>query len=270
MKLINTFFIVFLLLLTNLNAQMKQPQGWNFSYGVGTITSPQFEGDDEYQLSIVPNIRAAYSDKFVASVGEGIQYRFDINSNIRLGAVLKFRFPRNAEDGASPFQVSGGEVTDLAGMGDIGFAYETGGFFEYKINNYAFNAEFLQGSGGHNGQVLNLGIRRSKVYFPFGPPIITSIGPSMTFATSDYTNTYFGISEIQSQDTGLAEYSASSGLVSMGISSFVMMPITRKLSVSMFFNLTQLSSVASRSPLVEDRGSHNQVSLGFFLSRSFK
>ena len=132
-------------------AQGNPNDGWAFTIGTGMVASPSYFGDDDYKLSILPNLQIKYKDKFFSSVQEGIGYNLVNNKNWRLGPIARYNFGR-AEDGKSAFQISG-DTSELRGLGDVDGTIEVGGFIEYKMRPVSAKIELLQEAGGHEGLI---------------------------------------------------------------------------------------------------------------------
>ena len=102
-----------------------------------------------------------------------------------------------------------------------------------------------------------------------GPPIFYAAGPRAAFADADYIDAYFGIGRTQSAKSGLQRYDAGGGLVSYGIGGFMSMPLYGPVSVSVFGGYDRLASEVADSPLVQERGRENQVSIGVGVTCKF-
>jgi MipA family protein len=223
--------------------------GWNLNLGAGIMYQPAFTGSDEYQTLIIPYVKLEYADRFFAAPFEGTGYNFINTDSWRAGPLLKFDFGRN-EDGSNPFLISGKETKALAGMGDVDFTPELGGFLEYNLGPLSYSLEILQGIGGHEGLVAETSL---NLMIPAGP-VMMMVGPRITFGDATYNNAFFGINPTQSAKTGLAEYSASSGMVSYGLNMFAMTPISDSVSLVFMATYDQLGSEATESPLIKERG----------------
>lgn len=241
-----------------------QNDGWSVTAGVAPVYSPVFEGASDYGLSIFPDIRVKYGDDFFASVPDGIGYNLINKNGWKAGPIAKIRFGRDEETGGSPFLITG-DSDALQGLGEVDTAGELGGFVQYFAHNIRTRAELRQGFGGHEGIVGDLSINYVDNY----GPLFYSFGPNATYANSDYINTYFGINNLQSINSGLANYSADSGINSYGISGSATMPINNKVAATLFSSYNRLGNEISNSPLVEERGSPNQFMVGLAFGYRF-
>ena len=243
-------------------------QEWTVSVGAGTLFNPTYAGDDNYQVSLLPNIRVAYGNKFFASVQEGVGYNVINKNGWRAGPLVKFDFGRD-EGGNSPFRVIGSETNDLDGFGQIDFTFEAGGFLQYATRDFSSQLELRRGVNGHEGFVGEFEVNRTGRNTVFGKTGIFSFGPKLKFANRRYNQAFFGVNAAQSAASGLAQYNAGSGIVSYGVSGSQIILLSRKVSMVAFAGYDRLGSEANNSTLVTERGSPNQFSTGVFLSYSF-
>ncbi|RIJ14805.1 MipA/OmpV family protein [Henriciella mobilis] len=253
-------------------AQEREPlKGWQVSVGAGVLTSPTYEGDDDYDLKVLPNLQFRYGERFFASVQEGVGYRLFNSETFSAGPIAKIRFSRD-EDGDQTFSVTGGETDDLRGLGDIDTTIEAGGFAEWTVGDITLSGEVRQGIGGHEGLVADLGASYGGRLTGFGPPVFWSAGPNIRLADSDYTSAYFGVTPLQSARSGLPQYEADGGLYSYGLSASAFVPLDRdnRWSLVMIAGYDQLAGDAGDAPLVDLRGSRDQFTFGAFLSRTFQ
>lgn len=252
-------------------AAAQQPSdGWRITVGGGGIYAPAYEGDDDYRLSLVPNIEARYGERFFASLQNGVGYRVLNHPSLSVGPIGRVKFSRD-EDGDQPFAVGGEDTSDLIGLGDVDTSIELGGFVEYGLGAWTLSAEVRQAVSGHDGAVLDLGARwtvRSEV---FEHDVLVSAGPSARLVSDRYNEAYFGVSPTQAAASGLPIYEASGGLHSYGIGANAILPISEDGSWSLvgLVNYVRLSGDAGASPLVRERGSRDQALVGFFIGRTF-
>lgn len=264
-------FILFISLfgfITTSSGQVEEAKKWNYSVGVGMATTPSYLGDDEYQLLLFPNFRVTYSDKFFASLLEGIGYNVIKTNTWRMGPIVKTHIGR-FEDGTVPSSISGNKTEDLLGLGDVGFTLETGGFIEYTKGFISTKLEIRQGIGGHQGMIGELKseikssfrIRKKSIYY--------ALGPEIRITDSRFNNAFFGINQDQSSTSDFEVYDAKFGLLSYGLSGSFLIPINKKLSTIGFLRYSRLGDVASDSQLVSQNGSVHQTTVGLMLNYSF-
>lgn len=252
-------------------AQPAQSDGWAVTVGAGTLYSPTYEGDDDYNLKLLPNVQLRYGNRFFASVQEGAGYNLVNNEKLRAGPIARVRFSRD-ESGDQTFAISGGETDDLRGLGDVDTSIELGGFVEYELGAMTLGAEVRQAVSGHDGLVADIGARWRGVSTAFGPPLIWSAGPRLRLVDDPYTAAYFGVTPGQAVASGLPEYEAGGGLHSYGVGATAILPLSRDGAWSAVFlaGYDKLSGDAADAPLVQLRGDEDQATFGVFVSYTFQ
>ncbi len=245
--------------------------GWRVGVGAGVLLSPTYVGDDDYRLSLLPNIQVQHGDRFFASVQNGIGYNVINNEHFRAGPISRIRFGRD-ENGGQPFAITGEATTDLIGLREVSTTAELGGFVEYKSHGFRAGFEARKGVNGHNGFVLDASLRYGGRSFVFGPPLIYSIGPRVKIVDSNYHSAYFDIDTAQSLASGLPNFDADGGLNSYGLGATVILPLSRDNSLSAVFiaGYDRLAGDAANAPLIQQRGSEDQGTVGVFFSYWFQ
>lgn len=235
-------------------------EGWSVTVGVAPVISNAWQGSEDYVVSIFPDVRLNYEDIFFASIPDGVGWNA-INANgWKAGPIAKLRFGRDEDGSGSPFAVTGGSDA-LIGLGDIGVTAEVGGFVEKRFGTrqqWRGRVEARRGIGGHEGTVGDI----SLSYQIRGDRAIFNVGPRATFASSEFTRTYFGIDTEQSLRSGLGIYQPKGGLVSYGVGGSIIRPLDRQSAITVFTSLEQLGGVAKNSPLVRERGRATQFTFG--------
>ncbi len=248
-------------------AQFTAPDGWSVSVGVGELISPTYLGDDAYQVSLLPNIRATYGNKLTIGI-QGIQYTAIDRNGWKAGPVGRIGFGRD-EDGSNPFAISGAETRDLDGLGTIDPSFEYGGFVSYTSGRLVTNVELRKGTGGHEGLLADVSVQFQDYVFWRSKPVLYSFGPSLSYAGDDFNSTFFDIDAEASAASGLSVFDADGGINSYGFDAMLARPLTDKISVVIFANYRELQGDVADSSLVVERGSRDQGTLGIFYSYQF-
>lgn len=248
-------------------AQDEKREGWSLNIGAGALVAPTYDGDDDYRLSLLPNVQLSYGDSFFASVQEGVGYRWINTDELKAGPIGRIKFSRD-EDGDQTFAVTGEDTDDLRGLGDVDTSIELGGFIDYEIGALTLGFEARQAVSGHDGFVVDVDARWSGRSMAFGPPIFWSVGPRAKFVGESYNEAYFGVTPAQSLASGLPVYDADGGLHSYGLGASAVYPLTRDRAWALVAvaGYDRLAGDAESSPLVRERGSPDQLSVGLFLS----
>jgi outer membrane protein len=233
--------------------------------GAAPVVSPVFFGSKDYGFSIFPDLRLKYGEVLSASVPEGLTINVVNEDDLKLGPIAKIRFGRDEESGGSPFLISGSS-NGLQGLGDVGTAGEFGVFAEYSIQKFRLRMDIRQGVGGHNGIVGDV----SATYGDRFGPVSYRIGPRMSGGSSSYVNTYFGVDSVQSSRSGLERYEGTGGITSFGFGGTTVIPLAKNTAVTIFYGYDRLAPTTGNSPLVEVRGSEDQLTFGMAFGYRFE
>lgn len=244
--------------------------GFQVSIGAGVLSAPSYMGSDENQLSAFPNIAVSYGERFSASL-RGVKYSLVSTENLKAGPVLSYDFGRDEDPDDGPFALSSNSSNDLAGLGDVDGTIKFGVFVEYSAKALVTKLELHQGiDGGYEGLTGEASMSYRARLNSFGRPIFLSIGPAFSFGGDDYNSALFDVSAAQSGLSGLEEFNAEGGFNSIGLHLSALMPLTRKLSIIGILNQNQLTGDVESSPIVSQRGSRDQTTVGVFFNYQFK
>ncbi|MBX9664706.1 MipA/OmpV family protein [Novosphingobium sp.] len=234
---------------------------WTLTVGVAPILAPAWQGSRDYALSVFPDIRVNYKDVAFASVQEGFGWNAINRDGWKIGPIARLRFGRRESTGGSPFLITGGSEA-LRGFGNIPLAVEFGGFVQYSPDRrLALRTEVRQGTGGHEGVVAEPSIRFADRAGAFR----YSLALRSTFASSKYTQVYFGVTPEQAARAGLPAYSTGGGLVSAGLGGTLTRPLGKRGqhgAITLLAGYDRLGNVVADSTLIRQRGRRDQFSLG--------
>jgi MipA family protein len=231
---------------------------WIVSVGAGAEYKPDFEGSRHYMVSPIPvfSIRRAGSpDRFRSPLDSASFTLFDYGG-FHAGPVAKFVAARNANDFA-----------ELAGLGKVNAALELGGFVEYfPIDWFRMRVEVRQGFFGHGGVTANFS---GDAIVPISQGLTFSAGPRFTLESTGATAPYFSVNPLQAALSGLPAFNARGGAHSAGAGAQLRYRINPQWEVHSYVEYQRLLGDAAASPIVQLRGSANQVTVGLGASYSF-
>jgi MipA family protein len=236
---------------------------WTLNVGAALLAAPAFEGADETQTMLVPDLRLMYRDVFFASLPEGVGYNAINTEAWKIGPIAKLNMGRD-ENGENPFLL-GDETNALRGMGDVDAALELGGFAEYQGAKLRPRLEVRQALSGHEGVVAEARV----AYADNAGPIFYSVGPRAKWASENYTQSFFGVNTTQAARKGITQYSADAGLVSYGVGGMARMPIAANVALTGFAGYDLMGDVATDSSFIKQEGEANQFVVGAGLSYKF-
>lgn len=242
-------------------ASAGKPEGpqkdWSVTIGAGGLYSPDYEGSDDYEFRGLPFLAVTYQDWVSLSVPEGLKVALLNDNGFKAGLLAGYRFDREASDNAA-----------LAGWGDVDGAVELGAFAEYRHGPFRVELDVRHDlSDAHDGTIAKLAARYSaRIGFA-----MLSVGPQVTWADDNYTQTYFGVTPAQSALAVLPTpvYAAEGGLKDYGLSATIIVPIDEQWSVTGLASVSQLTGDAADSPIVALRGSETQFMAGLFVGYRF-
>lgn len=230
-------------------AKEVQEKSWNISLGAGTILMPEYEGSNEYELMAVPYFDIKYKDKIAINIIDGIRYKLFDNDNFNFGMGLGYDTGREESD-----------AERLNGLGDIDPSLEGLLYAEYNFKNTGFGFEFSKDLiDGHDGMYIGLEAKH-RVILSKKMIIIPSL--KLTFADNNYMESFFGVSNLQSGNSGFPVFEAKAGLKDASLYVPLIYKWTEHWSVITTFQYSRLMGDASDSPITENK---NQFMGGLFL-----
>ncbi|MDO5605746.1 MAG: MipA/OmpV family protein [Paracoccus sp. (in: a-proteobacteria)] len=151
----------------------------------------------------------------------------------------------------------------LRGLDKIGYGLELGLEAGYRTGPVRFYTGARKAVGGHKGVTGELGLS-----YTFEPAPNWSVISAFEarYGNSTYMDAYFGVSEAESQRSGLREHSAGSGMSAYAASIEARYRATDNWSLLGRVEAERLTGDAADSPIVADR---DQVTLGLGVVRSF-
>jgi outer membrane protein len=228
---------------------------WEFFLGGGILLAPEYEGSDEFALRPVPFVGIRYRDLASLDLREGLGVTAIRNGRYRLGASLSWDFGRDGEG-------------DIEGLDDIDGGLVGGLVAGLRLAGpFELTARFAQGlTGDIDGFRLTAGLEASG---RLAPRTFWSLGPGVTWASHNYTVTFFGVTPAESARSGLAAYRPGSGLKDASLGASLRHAFGPHWSLINFARLGYLVGDAADSPIVRDRGDRLQPSVGLMLAYSF-
>lgn len=233
------------------------PQGWHLGYGLVLNSDAVYDGSEDRQLRVLPNININYRDTFTANPLFA-EYRFRPAEGLVIAPRISLLGGRDDVSEASFLTLSGGDSDHLKGMDDIPFGIGAGVGVQYDVTRFLrLKTSFRQGIVRQDSLRGEFGFDLRGRYQTPGPPLIWSFGPSVQFANQDYADTFFGVTAEQSRNSGLAEFDADAGVLSYTIGGQVLLPLSRAGDNIIITRLsyTHLDDAIARSPVVTAEGS---------------
>jgi MipA family protein len=233
-------------------AERAAPNTWNVMVGARIGAQPEFMGAKDSRFSIRP--------QFSMGRGLGSRWYSAEDDNISIG-LINGDLWRAGITGALVWQRRENDSrVALAGLGNTKFGGEAGVFAEvYALPWLRARADLRHGFVAHRALMADL---KLDAFTKLGNGWSLGIGPRMTIAGNDYVDTYFGIDAVQSQRSGLAQYNPRGGILSYGAAAQVTYQWTPRVQTTASVQYNRLAGDAANSPLVRERGSRDQLSVG--------
>ena len=223
---------------------------------VGVV--PDYMGSDDYTVGAAPAglMKFGSSERYARLLVTELSVNVLDSRTWNFGPVLNYRLARDDVDDDAVDR-----MRDIDGTLEAGLI---GGWTWIGDDDprHRFNAtvEFLHDvADTHEGFLVSAGAR----YFqPVTLPLTLSIGATVTYGSSDYMQTYFGVDSDNAARSGLSQFSAGSGLRDVRIPVMAIYSLSPNWHLSGGLVYSRLLGDASDSPVVDDRGSRNQLFAG--------
>lgn len=226
-------------------------QGNALTLGGGVDVTPRYSGSDENRVTTALVLDYSMRNGFFVSTTQGLGYGNSIGK-LDYSTALSYRVGRKDHDVDSDSMNDGSD--HLRGMGDVkGSAIGVFGL-GYKVTdwlNLQLQAE-VPFSQRNNGAALHFGII-SPLYSSSKNTVTMALTSS--WGTSDYMQTYYGVSSSQSAASGFTQYDAGSGIYAWSMNMDWTHNLNHSWSVVVAAGFTQLTGDARNSPIVQRKAS---------------
>jgi MipA family protein len=232
---------------------------WTVTIGANLLGQPAFEGSKSLNLTgaaIFSIDRAGGSSERFRSQRDSASIALFDYDGFSAGPAGKLKSARNA-----------GSHPELNGLGDVKTAVELGGFVQYfPVDWFRLRSELRRGFGGHDGVVADFA---ADMIVPVWKRLTLSAGPRVTLENSRATAPYFSVNAAQALASGLPVFDARGGAHAVGAGAQARYQVTPQWESHAYVEYDRLLGDAAASPLVSQRGSPNQVTVGVGASYAF-
>lgn len=236
------------------------PAGTIITIGGYGIISPEFEGSKNYEASFRPSFswHKAGDRVWLDLPNDGLDIALFEGPNYRAGVVGNLRFQRDTND-VRP--------RGFKEVGSVDVSIEAGAFAEYwPSQSLRTRAEVRSALFGADGLIADLSA--DVVLHPVQRWTLTA-GPRLSIADESFMDSYYSINASQSVTSGLAQYKADAGIRSYGVGASARYELTSNITTIGYVEYQKITGSAADSPLISDRGSSDQVTVGLGLKYSF-
>lgn len=234
-----------------------EPPGWTFALGAGVTYGPKYIGSSERKVQVFPFVVADFKDLFYVH-GATIGYNAMHSDSFTVSV-------------AGRYQMYGGRnVRDddrLKGLENINRGFDLGVVTHLDLNRWSFELSvFKDVSGTYDGSNIQFDVDRT---FKLTDKLQTQVGLSFTWGDRNIQQTYFGITPLQSQASGLRRYEAGAGLMSAGLGFGMRYAFDKNWQILGKLDLDRLLGDAAGSPIAQELGSTKQPRLTMILGYKF-
>jgi outer membrane protein len=218
--------------------------------GLGAGIIPDYEGSEDYKGTPLFMFSQNYENgRFVKLMGTNLKVNLIPDKQYSLGPVLNYRMSRDKVDN-----------DQVQAMNKVDAAIEIGGFAGVDVNNLLLGLEVLADvSDAHDGVTAQAtaGYRWKAM-----PALTLTPGVFLTYASDDYMDTYFSVNSSSRGSSTLPRYSADAGFKDVGLNLVASYTPWEKWGIMGLFSYKMLLNDAKDSPVVDDVGDKNQMSVG--------
>ncbi|WP_114391524.1 MipA/OmpV family protein [Oleisolibacter albus] len=232
------------------------PDGLAGQIGIMGMVAPDYEGSDHHDIKPRPYVDITYG-KYLFFNYRGLGANLLTEGPLTAGVAVNYHGGRDQDDNRA-----------LRGLGDIDPTAVGTIFTAYQIGAVTLSAD-IQGDllgEGYDGVTASL-----SAQYRFSPAkdMMLIAGPSMTWASDNYMQSYFGIDAKQSTRSGRPVYKADAGVKDVGVSLIGLYQITGHWGLTCMLGYKRLLGDAADSPLVDQDGTADQIYGALGLSYRF-
>ena len=226
------------------------------SFGGMLISRPEYEGADESDLDLLPQLDISLGKYFFLNAQNGLGFYLVNEKYLKLGGSLGYYESRDEEDSDK-----------LRGFGDVDAGIDGRLFATLILGKYFLSFKLREDlSENHDGRLIHLGLGYRLVKDEW---VQWNLELNTTHADENYMNTYFGVSPLQASQSGLNSFAAQDGFKNIAIRTDFNGEFFWDWSFLVLAEYKRLLEDAADSPLVKDVGSENQFQIGVGLVYHF-
>ncbi|ORE98199.1 MipA/OmpV family protein [Aurantimonas sp. 22II-16-19i] len=222
-----------------------------FELGIEGIVDPEYLGSDDYR--VLPGV--IFSVEYLSLPGLG-SFGGPDGLGFSIGPSFNIVGDRNVDD-----------HPDLTGLDDVDTTYEVGLKASYEWEHAEIYGAARYAFGGADGFVGDAG---ANLIARPTDELILKLGPTVSFASADYMETYFSVSPGEALASGgrFSSYDAGGGFKSVGVAASARYEFTPDWFLNADASWDKLVGDAKDSPIVET-GDDDQYSFTLGISKRF-
>ena len=230
---------------------------WEFEVGGGVGYGSKYEGADDMEAMVLPVLGITWNDTVYLTTEDGLGAVIYDNNDFTVNVSLNYEWGRDESDSS-----------DLRGLGDVDGAATANLSLEYEVGPVTPFVELTRHLGGTNSLEVSFGVETMIPVHVLmgqgsasnmavsddgganGPAILAGI--SSTWSDDKYMESYFGINSTQSSRSGLSQFTARSGLKTVGADLGLLYPVDEDWEILTMIEYTRLIGDAADSPISKD------------------
>jgi outer membrane protein len=228
-------------------------------FGVIVAAVPDYEGSDDSKGAVAPLIKYKFdgSSRYFQLTANKLYFNVLNHENWEFGPMGVYRLGRD-DDVDDEIVKLMKEVDDSVEVGAFIGYVKSFGNPRHRMNIHLDVTQDV--SDGHDGLVAAF---KGTYWRPLGKsPWDMGFGGSVSYASSEYMSSFFGVSASDSATTGLQQFKAEDGFKDIGVSLMTQYHINKSWHVAGGFQYKKLFGDAEDSPVVDVRGDSNQLMAG--------
>lgn len=212
---------------------------WDVSIGAGGLYKSEYPGSDEYEFIPIPYIDITYADRVFLNPYQGLGVYALNEKPYKLGAAIGYDFGRDE-----------GDDSRLNGLGDVDATAEAVLFGSVAFEPFELGAEIRHDLlEGHEGTTAEVS---ADFKHNWNRQTFLSLGPSLTWASDDYMNSYFGVNATQAARSQFNQFDAEGGLSETGLGGTLVHMLDENWFVTGVAEYSHLLGDAADSPISEN------------------
>lgn len=244
-------------------AAVSPARAVDLTLGLGAGYAPDYEGSDDYAAVPLWNIRAdnLYDpETFVQILGPQLRSNFLPNPHFHVGVAGRY-VPDY--DNVDNNQVQDLKSTDAALLLGPSLGYD---FVAGRETDAALELDVMYDVAHSNGGVV---VPRGRVAWQATDALGVDMRLSTTWASDDYMGNFFSINAQDAARSGLQQYNADAGFKDVGLTGSLSYRFAGSWSATAIASYARMLGDAADSPVVDDVGNENQLSLGALVNYRF-
>jgi outer membrane protein len=233
--------------------------------GVGVGMLPDYLGSDNYTVAAAPFFRwtLAGSERYLQLNVTELSFNVLNDPNWVLGPVLNYRPGRDDVDDDVVDEMD--KIDDTVDVGfTVGYVWKDKANPRHRLVTNLTG--YFDAGDVYRGWLVNAGAR---YWFQVSMPIDMQIGVGANYGNSQYMNTYFGVNDEDSRDSGLKQFTADEGFRDVNAQLAMVFHFSKSWHMGVGLKYFYLVDDAGDSPIVDDRGDANQLVGGIGIAYSW-